>query len=128
MWTYLPRVFLLDSSLISPLEMGEQSDSERVLTRGANDSIACLFSFIRWHACERCWAWCMQEEGHTSQFSRTKQRLPATDLSGPKASAESLTPRRSNLVVAYAVDFQFDLILSVAALGSTLSRGIASGL
>ena len=44
-------------------------------------------------------------ECHTSQFSRIKQRPPATDLSGPKASADSLTPRRSNLAVEDAVDF-----------------------
>jgi hypothetical protein len=49
-----------------------------------------------------------KEAGHTSQFSRIKQRPPATDLRGPKASAVSLTPRRSNLAVADAVDFQFD--------------------
>ena len=70
----------------------------------------------------------MDEEGHTSQFSRTKQRPPATDLSGPKASAESLTPRRSNLAVADAVDFQFDLFFPMAAPSSTSSlRGIAFG-
>ena len=48
-------------------------------------------------------------EGHTLQLSRIKQRPPATDLSGGKASAESLTLRRSNLAVADAVDSQFDL-------------------
>jgi len=65
----------------------------------------------------------MREEDCTSQFSRIKQRPPATDLSGPKASAESLTPRRSNLAVADALDFQFDLFSSAAALGSALSSG-----
>ena len=54
----------------------------------------------------------MWEEEHTSQFSRIKQRPPATDLSGPKALADSLTPRRSNLAVADAVDFQFDFFSS----------------
>jgi hypothetical protein len=66
----------------------------------------------------------MREEGHTSQFSRIKQRPPATDLSGPKASAESLTPRRSNLAVADAVDFQFDFFSFVATLGSAFSSGL----
>ena len=57
--------------------------------------------------------------GLTSQFSRMKQRPPATDLSGPKASAESLTPRSNSLAVADAVDFQFDLPAS-AVFGSFL--------
>ena len=50
-----------------------------------------------------------------------KQRPPATDLSGPKASAESLTPRRSNFAAENAVDFQFGLLSSATALGSALS-------
>jgi len=45
---YLSSVFLLDSSLRSPSETGAQSDSASALTRGANDSIACLFAFVRW--------------------------------------------------------------------------------
>jgi len=65
----------------------------------------------------------MWEEDRTSQFSRIKQRPPATDLSGPKASAESLTPRRSNLAATDAVDFQFDLSSSATALGSALLLG-----
>jgi hypothetical protein len=65
----------------------------------------------------------MQEEAHTSQLSRIKQRPPAMDLSGPKASAESLTPRRSNLAVTDAVDFQFDFFLFAAALGLAVSSG-----
>ena len=40
-----------------------------------------------------------------------------TDLSGPKASAESLTPR-SNLVVADAVDFRSIFFSSATALGA----------
>ena len=56
--------------------------------------------------------------GRTSQFSKIKQRPPATDLSGGKASAESLTPRRSSLAEAGAVDLQPDFFLSVATLGS----------
>ena len=72
----------------------------------------------------------MQEGDRTSQFLRIKQRPPATDLRGPKASAVSLTPRRSNLAVADAVDFQFDLVSSAAALGSPLLswwRGAGTG-
>ena len=42
-----------------------------------------------------------------------KQRPPATDLSGPKASADSLTPQRNNLAVADAVDFQLEEFFSV---------------
>ena len=44
-----------------------------------------------------------------------------TDLSGPKVSAESLTPRRNILAVADAVDFQFDL-LSSAVFGPFLFK------
>jgi hypothetical protein len=61
----------------------------------------------------------MQKERRTSQFSRMKQRPLATDLSGPKASEESLTPRRSNWAVADAVDFQFDFFSSGVTFGST---------
>ena len=63
---------------------------------------------------KRC-GWCMWDMGHTSQFSRIKQRPPATDLSGGNTSAESLTPRRSTLAGADAMDFQFDLLPSPAA-------------
>ena len=65
----------------------------------------------------------MGDEDRTSQFSRIKQRPPATDLSGPKASAVSLTPRSSNLAVATAVDLQLDLSSLAAGLGSALSSG-----
>lgn len=65
----------------------------------------------------------MRKEGHTSQFSRIKQRPPATDLSGPKASAESLTPRRSNFAVADAVDLQPGLLPPATALGLPLLSG-----
>ena len=61
----------------------------------------------------------MREEHRTSQFSRTKQRPLATDLSGPKASEESLTPRRSNLAAADVVDFQLDFFSSGATFGPT---------
>ena len=36
------------------------------------------------------------------------------DLSGGKASADSLTRLMANLVIEYAVDFQFDSVSSVA--------------
>jgi len=65
----------------------------------------------------------MWEGDRTSQFSRIKQRPPATDLSGGKASAEFLTPRRSNFAVADAVDFQLDLFSSTATLDSALPPG-----
>ena len=65
------------------------------------------------------------DEGRTSQFSRIKQRPPATDLSGPKASADSLTPLSSNLAVATAVDLQLDLFSLAAGLGPAPS-GLAT--
>ena len=45
------------------------------------------------------------------------ERPPTTDLRGGNASEDSLAKSMANLVVAYAVDFQSDL-LSSAALGS----------
>ena len=101
--------------------MDVQSAAERALILGANDSIVCVFAFVRWNASKR-YRWHAWKEGLTSQFSRMKQRPPATDLSGPKASAESLTPRRNSPAVADAVDFQFDLFLS-PVLGSFLLGG-----
>ena len=68
----------------------------------------------------------MGNEGRTSQFSRIKQRPPATDLSGPKVSAESLTPRSSNLAVATAVDLQLDLPPSAAGPGLALSSDLTT--
>ena len=65
----------------------------------------------------------MGDEGRTSQFSRIKQRPPATDLSGPKASAVSLTPRSSSLAVATAVDLQLGLSSFAAGSGLALSSG-----
>lgn len=62
----------------------------------------------------------------TSQFSRIKQRPPAADLSGPKASAESLTPRSSNLAVAIAEDLQLDLSMLAAGPGLGLSCGLTT--
>ena len=40
-------LILLFHSLISPSLTGSQSHSARSLARGANDSIACLFAFVR---------------------------------------------------------------------------------
>ena len=61
------------------------------------------------------------------QFSMIRQRVPAMDLSGPKAFGESLTPQ-SNLVKVGIVDSQFDLSLSIAVLGLIASLGqIISG-
>jgi hypothetical protein len=56
-----------------------------------------------------------------------KQRPPATDLSGPKASAESFTPRRTNLAVADVVDFQFTFFSSATALVPALPSGRRTG-
>ena len=94
---------------------------ERVLTRGANDPIfphspLCAGLCVRTAAGEA-------EEDRTSQFSRMKQSPLATDLRGPKAPAESLTPQRINLAVADAVDFQSDFFSSATALGSVSSLG-----
>ena len=47
-------------------------------------------------------------------------------MSGPKASADSLTPSRSSLAELNAVDFQFELLSSVVALGLVLSLGCGS--
>ena len=55
----------------------------------------------------------------TSQFSKMKQRPPATDLSRPKASAESLTARRTNLAEDDPVDCQSGLFSSAAELAPT---------
>ena len=120
-WTNRSKPTLLDCSLMSPSRTGAQRDSASIVIRGTNDSIDCLFAFVLLCACEhsgrRMW-----ESDRTSQFSRIKQRPPATDLSGPKASADSLTPRRSNLAVEAAVDFQFDLF-SLLALRLTVGVG-----
>ena len=65
------------------------------------------------------------EGGHrTSQFSRMKRRPPATDLSGGKASAESLTARRTNLAEDDAVDFQSGLFSFVVELVPTFSFSV----
>ena len=52
------------------------------------------------------------------QLSRIMQRVPASDLSGPKALVESLTSQ-SNLAVVDAADSWFGLL--VAVFGSTFS-------
>ena len=60
----------------------------------------------------------MQTENLTSQLSRMKQRPPATDLSGPKASEESLTPRSRNLAPDVMRDTNFcSLSMTSPALG-----------
>ena len=61
----------------------------------------------------------MQEGWHTSQLSRIKQRALATDLSGPKAFVESLTPQS----ILAVVDTEFDPFLSAAAPRLTFSLG-----
>ena len=106
-------------SLASPFLTGSQSRSESSLTRGANDSIACLFSFVRCGLLSSPIAY--EGRCRTSQLSRMKQRPPATDLSGPKASAESLTARSTSLAEDDAVDFQSGLFSSVAAPALTFS-------
>ena len=48
--SYRSSAPLLDSSLVSPSGIGARSISESASTRGANDSIDCLFAFVRWFA------------------------------------------------------------------------------
>jgi hypothetical protein len=62
----------------------------------------------------------MEEVNCTSQCCRMTERPPATALSGGKTSEDSFTILMANLVVKYAVDFQFDLF-SWPALGSVVS-------
>ena len=62
------------------------------------------------------------KEGHTPQVSRIRQRDPAIDLSGPKALAESLTPR-SNSTVVDVVELSFDFLPPTVPLGSRDSSG-----
>ena len=57
--------------------------------------------------CEHCGLWDIQEVVGTSTLSRIKQRPPATALSGGKASAASLTPRRVNLAAEIPRDNSF---------------------
>ena len=49
---YCSSFVLLSCSLTSPSEVDAQSVAERALTLGANDSIACMFAFVRWNAFE----------------------------------------------------------------------------
>jgi len=59
---------------------------------------------------------CMtRETGHTSQWLRMAERPPAINLRGGGASDDSLIILMANFVVAYVVDFQFDLFSSVAS-------------
>ena len=62
----------------------------------------------------------MRELCHTSQWSRIADSPPTTDLRGGKASEDPFTMLMANLVVAYAVDFQF-VLFSGTAFGSTVS-------
>lgn len=127
MCAYCSSLFLRPRSLVSSLGTGAQSNLISASIRGTNDSIARLFAFVRWDTCKPR-GQRVREEAHTSQVSRTKQRPPATDLSGPKASAESLTPRRSNFAAADAVDLQFDPFSFAAAFGSAFSFGTRPGI
>ena len=110
---------LLSRSLTSPSRTGSHSLSASSLTRGANNSIVCLFAFVRCGHLSLLIAY--ERRCRTSQFSRMKQRPPATDLSGPKASAESLTARRTNLAEDDAVEPQSGLFSSTAVLVPTVS-------
>ena len=58
----------------------------------------------------------------------TPRNAPVTDLSGPRASVESLIPQRSDLAVADAVGSRFDFFSSTAAFGSALSLGRTLGM
>ena len=51
-WVYRSSFLLLTSSPKSPLEVGAQSVSISPSTRGANDSIVCLLTFVCWENCE----------------------------------------------------------------------------
>ena len=113
--THCSSSFLLISSSMLPPDTGLQSEAERVLILGTKDSIARLFAFVCWSIC-KLHRQCMWEEGHTSQFSMIKQRPPATDLSGGKASADTLTPCRNNLAAEDAVDFHRSNLLSSVVL------------
>jgi len=55
----------------------------------------------------------MQKGCHTSQLSRIRQRLPATDLSGTNPFVVSLTPR-SNMTVVDKVALRPRLFSSAA--------------
>ena len=48
-WVYHSSLFVLSSSLTSPGGIGAESDSESILTLGANDSMACSFTSVRWN-------------------------------------------------------------------------------
>ena len=51
--THRSNLFLRSRSLVSSLETGAQSNLASALTRGASDSIACLFALVRWGASKR---------------------------------------------------------------------------
>ena len=52
-WAYCSSFVLLSCSRESPPGVGVQSEAESALTLGANDSIACVFAFVRWNASKR---------------------------------------------------------------------------
>ena len=106
---------------MSPGGIGAESDSESILTLGANSSMAFSFTSVCYNEREYHKS-STREGGHTSQLSRMKQRDLARDLRGPKAAVESVTPRSSS-VVADTVDLQFRSFLSAAGLGSGVSSG-----
>ena len=104
-WTHFTSLFSLSFSLMSPRGIGVQSDLESTLTRGANNSMARSSTSVCWNNYKHCTlnVW---KEVHTSQFSRIRQRVPATDLSGTKPLVVSLTPW-SNEAVADKADLRF---------------------
>jgi len=121
MWAHHSSLLVLSSSLISSGGIGAESDSESILTLGANSSMAFSFTSVcyndrEYHKLSR------REGGHTSQLSRMKQRDLARDLSGPKAAAEFVTPWSSS-AVADTVDLQLRFFSSAAGLGSRASSG-----
>jgi len=87
----------------------------QILSRGARsaDSYSSLCAAAPTSVVDSVW--------RGGQLSRIKQRPPATDLNGLKASTESLTPRRSNLAEADEIDFQSDLFSPTAASAHVLS-------
>jgi hypothetical protein len=116
---YPLRIVLLPSSLTSPSGTGPLSDCASPSTRGINDSIVWRHAIVCWDGgqChERCGA---EEIDCTSQCSKIAERPPTTDLSGGNTPEDSFTRLMANLVVEYAVDFQFDPLLC-ATLGSVV--------
>jgi hypothetical protein len=106
--SYPLRIVLLLSSSTSPSGTGALRDCASPLTRGINDSIIWRHAIVCWDG-GQCHGRCgVKEMDCTSQCSRIAERPPTTDLSGGKTSEDSFTRLMANLVVEYAVDFQFD--------------------